>query len=49
MITDTVVPGTNYQITVVAYNDVGESPQSAAKTIMAAAIPDAPIDLNLVS
>ena len=49
LITDSIVPGENYDITVVAVNDVGESIPSDPKTIMAAAIPDAPIGLTLVS
>ena len=48
IITDQLVPGDEYDITVVAFNDVGDSAPSDAKTIMAAAVPDAPGDIALV-
>ena len=49
MITDQIVPGDEYDITIIAFNDVGDSTPSDVKTIMAAAIPDAPLDVTLVS
>lgn len=49
VITDQIVPGDEYQITVVAFNDVGDGIPSDPKTIMAAAVPDPPLDLTLVS
>lgn len=49
VITDQIVPGVEYSITVVAYNDVGDSAPSEAKLMLAAAVPDAPLDVSLVS
>ena len=49
LITDQIIPGVEYAITVIAYNDVGDSIPSDPKTIMAAAIPDVPTDITLVS
>ena len=49
IITDQLVPGDEYQITIVAFNDVGDSIPSDPKTIMAAAVPNAPMDITLVA
>ena len=49
MITDEIVAGDEYDITIVAFNDLGDSASSEAKTIMAAAVPDAPLDVTMVS
>lgn len=49
VITDSIVPGTNYSIQVAAYNAVGEGARSTTLTIMAAAIPEAPTGITLVS
>ena len=49
LISDSISPGVDYQITVVAFNDVGDSIHSDPKTIMAAAVPDAPSGLTMVS
>jgi hypothetical protein len=48
VITDQIVPGVDYDITVVAFNDVGDSIPSDPKTIMAAAVPDLPLSVTLV-
>jgi hypothetical protein len=48
-ITDEILPGVEYEITVVAFNDVGDSAHSPSKLIMAASIPDAPSGISLVS
>lgn len=48
-ITDDIVPGTNYDVAVSAYNDVGEGDQSQVRTIMTAAVPDIPTSVAKVS
>ena len=49
VITDQIVPGAEYTITVVAFNDVGGSIHSEPIVIMAAAVPDPPLAVTLVS
>ena len=49
LIADDIVPGTNYDVAVSAYNDVGEGDQSQVRTIMAAAVPDIPTGVAKVS
>ena len=49
VITDSITPGDEYLITVVAYNDVGDSIPSDPKLMMAAAVADPPINLTLES
>ena len=43
------MPGQIYEITVIAFNDVGDSIASDPQSIMAASVPDAPFDLTLVA
>jgi predicted DNA-binding ArsR family transcriptional regulator len=49
IITDNIVPGANYDISVAAFNEVGEGSKSAALTVMAAKIPDAPTGITMIS
>ena len=48
VITDQIVPGVDYTVTVVAYNDVGDSITSDPLIVMAAAVPDFPLAITLV-
>lgn len=48
VITSNLVAGNIYQISVSAYNDVGESLQSDQVDIMAARVPNAPTSVSLV-
>jgi Fibronectin type III domain len=41
--------GTTYQVTVLAYNDVGNSPRSDSVLIIAGRVPTAPINVRLLS
>ena len=43
------MPGEEYEITVIAFNDVGDSAPSQVKLMMAAAVPDPPLDITLVA
>jgi hypothetical protein len=49
MVTNQIIAGVTYQIRVSAYNDVGESSQSAALSIMAARVPNAPTNVQMSS
>ena len=48
-ITDSIAPGVNYEVVVVAFNDVGSGIGSDPRVIMAAAVPDPPSGLTLIS